>query len=113
MKLTKAGAVATVDEKRRIALPDGLCKELGIYPKDQFEFLVADGRIFMARHTPTCLICDDDCDVKKVNKTFLCGECRKILWEHQGFARLFNKDNFPNIGENLPNGDFKDGLKLV
>jgi len=70
-----------VDEEGRICLPQRLREQMGIYTGDQFEVVIIDGRITLARSNPTCFVCDDDDDVEKVHRTFLCRECRETLSE--------------------------------
>ncbi|MCL2576047.1 MAG: AbrB/MazE/SpoVT family DNA-binding domain-containing protein [Defluviitaleaceae bacterium] len=71
--------VRAVDELGRIILPRTAREHQGIYPGDEFEIIMDGGNIILARHSPTCLACDDDTDVQKLNKTFLCAECREAV----------------------------------
>jgi len=71
--------ITVIDEQKRIALPDELCKFLGIYTGDEFQIITDETHIILTRHTPTCLACNDDTDVHQFNKTFLCGECRDTI----------------------------------
>jgi len=73
------GTVKAIDELGRIALPTTLREELGIFEGDKFEFVIENGRVVLARHIPTCLACDDDTDVQRLHKTFLCAECRDAV----------------------------------
>jgi len=78
-----AEVIKAVDGQGRITLPKALREYLGIFENDKFEFIIEGGRIILARHTPTCLACDDDTDVQRLNKTFLCGECRDAVGKTQ------------------------------
>jgi len=73
-----------VDEHGNIRLPAALLEQQGIFTGDEFEIIMIDGRITLARHTSTCYACGDDCDVQKMHKTFLCGECRHVITESLG-----------------------------
>ena len=72
-------AIRTIDELGRIALPKIVREYLGIFEGDKFEILIENGRINLARHSPSCLACNDDTDVQKLNRTYLCGECRDAI----------------------------------
>ena len=78
----------TVDEQGKVRLPTTLCEHMGIYTGDQFEAIIHEGRIILARHTPTCFACGDDCDVQKLYRTFLCGVCRDVLRANMGVIHL-------------------------
>ena len=69
----------TVDELGRINLPKAALEALGIFEGDKLEVLVNENYIKLVRKTLTCCACNADNDVKKVNKTFLCGECREAI----------------------------------
>jgi len=71
--------IRSVDELGRIVLPKTAREYLGIYPNDQFEIIMDKGNIILVRHNPKCLACDDDTNVEKVHKTFLCEECREAV----------------------------------
>ncbi|MCL2753419.1 MAG: AbrB/MazE/SpoVT family DNA-binding domain-containing protein [Defluviitaleaceae bacterium] len=75
----ETGAIRTVDELGRIVLPRATREALGIYTGDQFEVITQDTTIILVRHAPTCLACNDDTNVEKMNKTFLCEVCREAL----------------------------------
>ena len=75
--IQETGAVKTVCELGRIQLPLTLRQAQGIEAGDQFEFLTQGTTIMMVRHAPSCLACDDDTDVQRLHRTFLCGECRE------------------------------------
>ena len=68
----------------RIVLPLTLRQAQGIAAGDQFEFLTQGTTIMMVRHDPRCLACDDDTDVQKLHRTFLCGECRGAIQKTLG-----------------------------
>ena len=73
------GAIRTTDELNRIILPKTVCEQLGILAGDKFEVTIQDGDILLKRHELACLACDDDTDVQKIHRTFLCGECRDAV----------------------------------
>jgi len=75
----ETGAVKTVDELGRIMLPLTLRQAQGIAAGDQFEFLTQGTTIMMVRHAPRCLACDDDANVQRLHKTFLCETCREAV----------------------------------
>ena len=77
--IQETGAVKTVCELGRIQIPLTLRQAQGIEAGDQFEFLTQGTTIMMVRHAPSCLACDDDTDVQRLHRTFLCGECREAL----------------------------------
>ena len=78
----------TVNDQMMLRLPKSLCESLGIYPDDQFEVVMLGGTIGLARYTPSCRVCNEDCDVQKFNNTYLCGECRDVLIANLGLAHL-------------------------
>ena len=80
------GYTRKVDELGRIAIPITVREHLGISPGDAFEFVTEEGRIFLARCTPKCLVCDSENEVQKVNRAYLCEGCREVV---QG--RIHNK----------------------
>jgi len=73
--------ISTIDKKGRITLPEEVRESLGVFEGDLFRIApVEPGNfIILARHTPTCFACNDDTDVQKLNRTFLCGECREAV----------------------------------
>ena len=105
----------TIDEQGNIRLPATLREQMGIYAGDQFEAIIHEGRITLARHVPTCLACGDDCDVQKLHKTFLCGECRDVILASLRLSRL--PDNVAkNGGSEAPVLEVvleRGGLRLV
>jgi len=73
------GAIRTIDELNRIVLPKTVCEQLGIFKGDSFEVITQGVDILLKRYAPACLACDDDTDVQKIHRTFLCGECRDAV----------------------------------
>ncbi|MCL2621132.1 MAG: AbrB/MazE/SpoVT family DNA-binding domain-containing protein [Defluviitaleaceae bacterium] len=74
-----AGETRTFDDLGRIVIPKSIRKALNIHEGDQFD-VIQDGDIIkLVRCVPACLACDDDTDVQRMNKTFLCGECRDAV----------------------------------
>jgi len=73
------GAIRTIDELNRIVLPKTVCEQLGVLQGDSFEIVIQGGDILLKRHVRACLACDDDSDVQKIHRTFLCGECRDAV----------------------------------
>jgi len=80
----ETGAIRTVDALGRIILPKTTREQLGIYEGDQFEVITQDATIILVRHAPTCLACDDDTNVERMNKTFLCEVCREAVQKTLG-----------------------------
>ncbi|MCL2169500.1 MAG: AbrB/MazE/SpoVT family DNA-binding domain-containing protein [Defluviitaleaceae bacterium] len=72
-------AIRTIDEIGRVIIPKSVRDYLGIVPGDKFEIVINNGSIVFARHESVCLACNEDTDVQRFNKTFLCGECRDAL----------------------------------
>ena len=68
-----------LDTLGRIVLPKTTREQLGIYEGDQFEVITQDATIILVRHAPTCLACNDDTNVERMNKTFLCEVCRDAV----------------------------------
>ena len=101
---TSATSKITVDEQGKVHLPVLLREHMGIYTGDQFEAVIHEGRIILARHTPTCFACGDDCDVQKLHRTFLCGVCRDVLRANMGVIHLMeiarSKESSALVGEN-------------
>ena len=71
--------IRTVDELGRIVLPKAVREFLGVLVGDQFVIASEGSRVILSRYNPTCLACDDDTDVRKINRTYLCGECRDAV----------------------------------
>ncbi|MCL2575628.1 MAG: AbrB/MazE/SpoVT family DNA-binding domain-containing protein [Defluviitaleaceae bacterium] len=71
--------IRTVDEFGRIVLPRTVRDYLAIYPYDKFEIIMDNGNIILARHEPRCMACDDETDVRKLHRAYLCGECREAV----------------------------------
>jgi len=74
-----AGALCTLENQARITLPKAVCEMMNLLEGDQFEVVVQGTKIMLTRNAPTCLACDDDTDVQRLNRTFLCGECRDAV----------------------------------
>lgn len=72
-------AIRTVDELGRVTLPKTVREYLGIFEGDKLEIIIQGGNIILARHTQSCFACDDDTNVQKVNRTYLCEECREAV----------------------------------
>jgi len=68
--------IVTIDKTGKVYMPTSLRDYFSIHEGDKFKIVEQKGNIVFIRHAPTCQACNDDTDVKKVNKTFLCGECR-------------------------------------
>lgn len=79
LNFKEQGSIRTVDELGRIVLPMTTREKLGICPGDQFEIVTQDTAIILLRHAPKCLACDEDTNVQKVHKTFLCEVCREAV----------------------------------
>ena len=71
--------IQAVDKQRRIKLPKDICELLGIFEGDEFDIITEGINIILVRYTKTCLACDDDTDVQRMNRAFLCGECREVI----------------------------------
>jgi len=71
--------IRAVDKHGRIKLPKEVCKSLGIFEGDEFDITTEGINIVLVRHTKTCLACNDDTDVQRMNRAFLCGECREVI----------------------------------
>jgi len=73
------GATRAIDELGRIIIPREIREQKHIYPGDKFEFVMDGDIIMLARCVDKCMICDDDTNVKKMHKTYLCEECRAAV----------------------------------
>ena len=71
--------VRAIDESGRISLPDNIREVLGVFEGDQFDIITEGFNIVLVRHTQACLACGDDTEVQRMNKTYLCGECRDAI----------------------------------
>jgi len=71
--------INTIDEQGRIRIPEEIREFLGVYTGDQFKVMADGVNIILVRHSMSCLACNDDTNVQRVNKTFLCGECREAV----------------------------------
>jgi len=69
----------TVEKNGRISLPDDVRELIGVFEGDEFDIVTDGVNIILVRHIKTCLACDDDTDVQRMNKTYLCGECREAI----------------------------------
>jgi len=75
----KTGFLRTIDDIGRIVIPQTIRENMCIISGDQFEIIEDGCNIILARYTATCLACDDDTDVQKINRTYLCVECREAV----------------------------------
>ncbi|MCL2575101.1 MAG: AbrB/MazE/SpoVT family DNA-binding domain-containing protein [Defluviitaleaceae bacterium] len=73
------GAVKKVDELGRIIIPRVIREQKQIRPSDKFEFVMDGDVIMLVRHFDKCMACDDDTNIKRVHKTYLCEECREAV----------------------------------
>ena len=72
-------AIRTMDELGRIVIPMTVRENLGLDAGDKFEMVINGTQIILVRHLPKCSVCDYDDNVQKVNKAYLCEECREKL----------------------------------
>ena len=72
-------AIRTVDELGRIIIPKAVRDSLSIDVGDQFEMVANGTQLILVRHMPKCSVCDYDDNVQKLNRAYLCEECREKL----------------------------------
>jgi len=76
-----SGAIRTMDEFGRIIIPKIVRERMCLLEGDQFEIVTQGTQIIFIRHEPKCFVCEDDINVQKVGRGYLCEEHREMVEE--------------------------------
>ncbi|MCL2855850.1 MAG: AbrB/MazE/SpoVT family DNA-binding domain-containing protein [Defluviitaleaceae bacterium] len=68
-----------LDALGRIVIPQALREQLNILEGDEFRITEEGNKIILERHAVKCMVCDEDANVKKLNRVLLCGVCHDAL----------------------------------
>ncbi len=73
------GMTRKVDRLGRVILPKALRNTLEISTSDPVEIYIEEEMIFVKKHFPACIFCEDTVDVVEYNGKNICKRCLEEL----------------------------------
>lgn len=69
------GVVRKIDPLGRLVIPIEVRRELGLNENEPVEMYVENKRVIIEKYNPSCLICGETENVKKINEKSICDSC--------------------------------------